>query len=454
MPLLVISLYELEQFLQIIMWIAIPATLITIIVTTILHYRGKKQIQIAGPSPSGEAQPTGEPGVASSNESYQNILDLQKKYITEIESNHQDHFQLKEDFKKLEKKYIELIAKNGTQVRSNFSSPVFQDAFQQKENELLQLKASLLQLEEMLRSEKEQKKAHSAEMNKLGNLLKDMEMVATKARQETEDQIQAFGQQLEETKNKEASEKKGWLADMEKLNHDLSLQKEENARLRNKLIEQDSAHDVIEEKNNQIGFLQNQLDNRIKNYHQLEYQNREDETRLNDLLSLTARLEKESAGLKEELELRNAERTEILQKATALEERMNLALEEQSALVQTLQTKTSYIEYVEHALTELGESHSQSLGHLNNSQIDILQLQQELMKESQKSSDLENKLEFSNQLLKKIYLELGKAMSPAIDPDPQEEIRLSANGSNERAFAEPVSLEFDMVADGSMQMQD
>jgi hypothetical protein len=47
--------------------------------------------------------------------------------------------------------------------------------------------------------------------------------------------------------------------------------------------EQASARDIIEEKNRQISFLQEQLDQRIKNYHQLEYQGRNDRQRVEEL---------------------------------------------------------------------------------------------------------------------------------------------------------------------------
>ncbi len=40
-------------------------------------------------------------------------------------------------------------------------------------------------------------------------------------------------------------------------------------------VEKDSIRDIVEEKNRQIHFLQSQLDQRIKNYHQLEYQGRD-----------------------------------------------------------------------------------------------------------------------------------------------------------------------------------
>ena len=47
--------------------------------------------------------------------------------------------------------------------------------------------------------------------------------------------------------------------------------------------EKASVQDIVEEKNRQIRFLQDELDQRIKNYHQLEYQGRDNKSRLEEL---------------------------------------------------------------------------------------------------------------------------------------------------------------------------
>ncbi len=40
---LLVSMYELKQFLQIVLWIAIPGTVIAFMVTTFFHYKRKKK---------------------------------------------------------------------------------------------------------------------------------------------------------------------------------------------------------------------------------------------------------------------------------------------------------------------------------------------------------------------------------------------------------------------------
>jgi hypothetical protein len=48
-------------------------------------------------------------------------------------------------------------------------------------------------------------------------------------------------------------------------------------------VEKDSIRDIVEEKDRQIQFLQGQLEQRIKNYHQLEYQGRDNKAHLEEL---------------------------------------------------------------------------------------------------------------------------------------------------------------------------
>jgi hypothetical protein len=454
MTLLVISLYEFKQFLQIIMWIGLPATLIIVIITTILHYRRKNQVAMEAPVQYQSLPSNTGMEMASSSEAYQNMMHLQKKYIGEIEVHHQEHSVLKEEFKKLEKKYIELIAKNGTQPKSNHNSTVFQDAFQQKENEVLQLKALLLQMEETLRSEKEQKKLHSAEINKLGTLLKDTEMAATKARQELEDRHNSFERQLEEIKGKHATEKKAWLVDLDRLNQEFIAHKEENSRLRGRLVEQESAHDVIEEKNIQIGFLQNQLDNRIKNFHHLEYQNQEDENRVKDLETFAVNSATEIRLMKEELQFKADESFQFQERVGILQEQINAAIAQQESLTGSLQVKSSHIDYIEQELKDFEDRNNQAMEQLNNSQIIILQLNENLKRAAERSAELEKKLELSNQLLKKIYKELSSSFSTNVNADHEEESLIGAKNSNEQDFTEPINLSFDLSKDKSLQFQD
>jgi|GEM_PF-5192996 len=428
MRLLIVSLYELKQFLQIILWIAVPVTLAAILIVTFLHYRRRRKEAesgqvVAGPY-AGSDSPADSP---EDTEAYQNMLELHKKYVSEIEIGRQEHEQLKDEFRKLEKKYLEQIAKAGSQARPQYASSFFQDAFQQKESEIQQLQNNLILKEEALRYEKEQRKIISAEMNKQGNLLKDMEMLATQARQDTEDLRQSANEHLlgsqESLKRKEVE----WQEESTKSQLQIRQLKDEIAALRDRLVDQESARDVIEEKNSQIGFLQQQLEQRIKHYHQLEFQNREENNRLSELQAMADSMEQQM-GL--------------------LEEKLQGARGEQAMLHETLDSKSVHIAQLESNLEELQEHNRHSQEQLGNHHHTIYDLNQRLLLEGQKAKELEQKLEFSSHLLMKIYTELARSLGRGSLVPPPGELRPPERKLDELVFVYPESTGFPWDQEG------
>lgn len=134
MTLLLVSLYEFKQFLQIVLWIAVPLTVIAVGTTIYLHYRRRKKLPeehvshpmdtttlklaMAGgsdPSDPDTAPPQALPDwLASSNPENTSLL---KKYEAEVRKYREDYAILKEDYKELEYKYEDLRNKayNGKQ---------------------------------------------------------------------------------------------------------------------------------------------------------------------------------------------------------------------------------------------------------------------------------------------------------------------------------------------------
>lgn len=124
MPLLLVSLYEFKQFLQIVLWIAVPLTVIAVGMTIYLHYRRRKKpaddtehpfdatgwtLALAGSSDQPEPAPAPLQALpdwlASSNPDNTTLL---KKYEAEVRRYREDYFLLKEDYKELEYKYEDL----------------------------------------------------------------------------------------------------------------------------------------------------------------------------------------------------------------------------------------------------------------------------------------------------------------------------------------------------------
>ncbi|MBO9566006.1 MAG: hypothetical protein J7621_24740 [Niastella sp.] len=167
MPLLLlVSFYEFRQFLQIVLWIAVPATLVAIGLTIFFHYRRKRKQEELGlafhdnnnwaenlavtpaiPSivkaTTGEAPPEGLPDwLASANPDNTTLI---KKYEHEVRRYRENYAILEQDFRELEGKYTDLRNKayNGDKETDTTLVAELQEAQQrlkqvQEENSRLQ----------------------------------------------------------------------------------------------------------------------------------------------------------------------------------------------------------------------------------------------------------------------------------------------------------------------------
>ncbi len=126
--LLLVSFYEFRQFLQIVLWIAVPATLIAIGLTIFFHYRRKKKQEelglafndnnswaenLSGTPASAtivktatSETPEGMPDwLASANPDNTSLL---KKYEHEVRRYRENYAILEQEFRELEGKYTDL----------------------------------------------------------------------------------------------------------------------------------------------------------------------------------------------------------------------------------------------------------------------------------------------------------------------------------------------------------
>ncbi len=129
MPLLLlVSLYEFRQFLQIVLWIAVPATLIAIGLTIFFHYRRKKKqdgLELAFHDENGWSEklsttPASSPVLqATAGEQPEALPDwlasanpdntsLLKKYEHELRRYRENYGILEQDFRELEGRYTDL----------------------------------------------------------------------------------------------------------------------------------------------------------------------------------------------------------------------------------------------------------------------------------------------------------------------------------------------------------
>jgi|SRR5882757_9458933 len=105
---------------------------------------------------------------------------------------------------------------------------------------------------------------------------------------------------------------------------------QQNSSLQDSHTEETSIPDLVAEKERQIGFLHVELDQRIKNYHELEYQNREDKARAEELsgqyLQAQQRLEAQQLKIDELNELLDNEMRKVGDLTSKLEGNMRLLL--------------------------------------------------------------------------------------------------------------------------------
>ncbi len=223
-----ISLYEFGQFLRILLWIFLPMAMLTMLITTWLHYRRRRggeamifSVEGYGPSQEGSDERPTSAGRASGtvdenreepdpgNENmYRGILWMKEKYERFRELSDQRYDQLKEELHRSEKKYQDLLAT--IEESKNLASG-------------------------------------APSGNRPGAGDKGLELG------DAEGRGMASADQVSEIQPGNGL----GVADAEK----------------------ESMRDLIEEKNRQIVYLQGQLDQRIMNYHQAEHQGKENKDR-------------------------------------------------------------------------------------------------------------------------------------------------------------------------------
>jgi hypothetical protein len=216
MHLSAISLFELGQFLRIFLWIFLPIFILTILVTSYVHYRKRSKKKEEG-VPVSPLTIEGDDGAAlariysdaearpeDGNTAYRGLLWLKAKYERERERSTAKYMQLKEEHRQLKDKYEEL--------------------------------------------EDHYKKAKAADP--AGVISGDP---ASAIAADPASSPSCLPPVPAETGNGVVNED---------------------------LIERLSLKDQLAEKNLQVAFLQNQLDQRINNYHQLEHQGREAKEKL------------------------------------------------------------------------------------------------------------------------------------------------------------------------------
>jgi chromosome segregation ATPase len=165
--------------------------------------------------------------------------------------------------------------------------------------------------------------------------------------------------------------------------------------------------DLLEEKKTQISFLQNQIDLRIRSYHESEKGKSKIVSELEDLRQIQQNTNEELDSLKRLL----ADREEEIEKIRiTLQEKENQFSENQ----QIVKSKTDQIIYLENMLQELKEQNQVLNASVADSNERYEAVRGQLEAEESRSIAAEQKLLANKQLLQRLYKEFSSCINEEI----------------------------------------
>jgi len=364
------SILVFLKFLEILLWISVPVLCIGMLVTTIVHYKNKRKKKQREQFFMRESN-----NVFSGYDDFSLIpADFYlhqdktevKKIMRQLFQSNAKYIAIRKDYDALNEKYLRLnkheyeSLKHETMETVHTSAAELDNIRMQYENEkkellseLTQLTASYENLEKDNCSLREQVAAHSNDDTQVSAVIEKWE--------------------------------------------------QEKAELKKKINEHEYLKDVLEEKKLQITFLQQQLEQRIKNHHLVEQQFRDLGIKLMET--------------REELEINQQSSKEF---ETSMHEKEN----EISFLKEMLQSKTDQGAQMESLVKTLKDQNESISSLLQDNSTLIESLREQLATSNEKKAELEIRLEKSQSYFKGLHrkltdiLEEQTAESPVIMMKP------------------------------------
>ena len=385
------SLFVFFNFLQVFLWISIPALLIGMLATTVMHYRDKRKKQ---KSLEGSLIFKGE----GSSTDYSDVslvpLDLflhgdkqeSRKIMNYLSQNNARYIAIQKDFKILTEKYQQLQKSNiqNFATKKNKTMETIHRDLQQISYE----QANSIQQEYEL-----EKKELLAELDQLTISFENLE----------KDNIS-----LREQLNVYCDNGTGFTSMIQKWD-------EEKAEFKKRINEQEYLKDVLEEKKQQIVFLQQQIEQRIKNHHLEEVQFKELGIKLMDA---NEKLEIKEQSIKEfQATVHDKEQEIIFLKDVV-----------QSATVNGVQLETT--------IKELQEQNSRSSFELDKKNDLIKELQAQLAETNEAKIKLEERLERSQTFIKGFHRKLSDILQEEIPESPVIVMKPVFKEENKEQFIE------------------
>ena len=383
--------FEFVKFLQVLGWIILPVSLVAVIITIILHYR-KKRSGIIHSENEEEKLISASPellGYTKGDGEYVffDHSSLIGEYKSRLSYNHARYTALRHDFNKLQIKYADLASYTATKFvhhKTKNMENTYDQMPQPLQDEMAKLAASYKVEKQELLSRLEHLNQSAQKMEAENKFLQDQLNIQT-------------------------------VSDDEKAII-LGRLKEENSILKEKIAEQQYLHEILEEKKAQIEFLQNQLENRIKNNHQSEQQR----------VKITAELEEERVQHVKTLHLIDLLKNELLQKQEEADKFQMVLCGKEEELVekqQQLNSKMDHITWLESVLQETKQHneilHASSMDDKNH----VASLQEQFSSEQSRVQYLEQKLLANKQLMQRLHKELSSFVDEANGQPPVISLR-------------------------------
>jgi chromosome segregation ATPase len=364
------SLFVFFNFLQVFLWISIPALLIGMLLTTVMHYRDKRKKQ----------KSLGEPLIFESEGSSAADVSLipldlflhGDKEETRRIKNYLSHsnaryIAIQKDFKVLSEKYQQL------QVKSNQN-------FETKNNKTMETIHTDLQ--QISYKHVDSQQAYELEKKEL---LAELDQLTTSFENLEKDNIS-----LREQLNVYCDNGTGFTSMIQKWD-------EEKAELKKRISEQEYLKDVLEEKKQQIIFLQQQLEQRIKNHHLEEHQFRELGIKF---MEANEKIEMKEQSIKEFQATVHDKEQEII------------------FLKEVVQSEATNAVQLETTIKELQEQNSRSSFELDKKNDLINELQAQLAETNEAKIKLEERLERSQTFFKGFHRKLSDILQEEVPESP------------------------------------
>ena len=356
------------KFLQVFLWISIPALLIGMLITTVSHYRNKRK----------KVKKPGQPFIMEENIDNDDVslmsLNLQvnnqeaKKIVNYLSFSNARYIAIQKDFKMLTEKYQQLQANiyKNSETKKNESMETIQTDLQPITFEQI---ASIKQQHE---NEKKELLTELAQLTiSFENLEKD-------------------NNSLREQLNVYCENGTGFTTILQKW-------EEEKAELKSRINQQEYLKDVLDEKKQQIVFLQQQLEQRIRNHHLVEQQFRDLGVKFMDV---NEKLEVNQQSMKE------------FQAAVHDKEQEIIFLKE------VVQSANANAVQLEATIKELQEEHSRLSLDIEGKNSQVNDLQSQLAEINDVKMKLEERLERSQTFIKGFHRKLSDILQEEIPESP------------------------------------